>query len=72
MPWLKQALTALPCLAARWFVTAGLNPPCSTQGLLPLMAPLLPHMAEDAWQALPYPSQHASVFQASYWIERLS
>ncbi len=24
------------------------------EGMLPLIAPLLPHMAEDAWQNLPY------------------
>lgn len=36
------------------------------QGLLPLIAPVLPHMAEDAWQALPYAAPHASVFQAGW------
>lgn len=36
------------------------------QTLLPLMAPVLPHMAEDAWQALPYAKPTASVFQAGW------
>lgn len=36
------------------------------QTLLPLMAPILPHMAEDAWQALPYAKPTASVFQAGW------
>jgi isoleucyl-tRNA synthetase len=30
------------------------------EGLLPLIAPLLPHMAEDAWQNLPYTRQEQS------------
>lgn len=33
--------------------------------LLPALAPVLPHMAEDAWQHLPWPQPAASVFQAS-------
>ena len=33
------------------------------RGMLPLIAPLLPHMAEDAWQCLPYGLPHVSVFQ---------
>lgn len=33
--------------------------------LLPALAPVLPHMAEDAWQYLPWPQPAASVFQAS-------
>ena len=37
------------------------------EGLLPLIAPLLPHMAEDAWQALPFATPHRSVFQAG-WV----
>ena len=37
------------------------------RGLLPLIAPLLPHMAEDAWQALPYAAPTTSVFQAG-WV----
>ena len=32
-------------------------------GLMAAMAPVLPHMAEDIWQALPYESAHKSVFQ---------
>lgn len=31
--------------------------------LLPALAPVLPHMAEDAWQHLPWPAPAASVFQ---------
>ena len=31
-------------------------------GLLPAIAPVLPHMAEDAWQAVPYPTSAESVF----------
>lgn len=38
------------------------------RGMLPLIAPLLPHMAEDAWQGLPYPAPSTSVFQAG-WID---
>ena len=33
--------------------------------LLPALAPVLPHMAEDAWQHLPWPQPAASVFQVS-------
>ncbi|PSC70632.1 isoleucine-tRNA ligase [Micractinium conductrix] len=36
------------------------------EGMLPLIAPLLPHMAEDAWQNLPYARQEQSVFQAGW------
>lgn len=36
------------------------------QGLMPLLAPILPHTAEDAFQALPFPSSHKSVFQVRY------
>ena len=35
------------------------------QGLLPALAPVLPHMAEDAWQHLPWSAPAESVFQAS-------
>lgn len=31
-------------------------------GLLPIIAPLTPHMAEDAWQNLPYPVSKKSIF----------
>ena len=37
------------------------------RGILPLIAPLLPHMAEDAWQSLPYSASTTSVFQAG-WV----
>jgi len=30
------------------------------------MAPILPHMAEDIWQALPYATAHKSAFQAGW------
>ncbi len=33
------------------------------QGLLAVVAPILPHLAEDAWSHLPWPAQQASVFQ---------
>ncbi|KAI7846319.1 hypothetical protein COHA_000156 [Chlorella ohadii] len=36
------------------------------EGMLPLIAPLLPHMAEDAWQNLPYKQPQQSVFQAGW------
>ncbi|KAI3432876.1 hypothetical protein D9Q98_010459 [Chlorella vulgaris] len=36
------------------------------EGMLPLIAPLLPHMAEDAWQNLPYDGKQQSVFQAGW------
>jgi isoleucyl-tRNA synthetase len=35
------------------------------EGLLPAIAPVLPHMAEDAWQAVPYPKPAGSVFRVS-------
>lgn len=38
------------------------------RGMLPLIAPLLPHMAEDAWQCLPYALPHTSVFQDG-WVQ---
>jgi len=34
--------------------------------LLAAIAPILPHMAEDAWQNLPYKVEHKSVFQAGW------
>ena len=30
------------------------------------LAPIMPHMAEDAWQRLPYPAPKQSVFQAGW------
>ena len=36
------------------------------RGMLPLIAPVLPHMAEDAWQCLPYDDHCISVFQAGW------
>ncbi len=49
-------------------ITHTLAPPKKQQqqALLPLMAPILPHMAEDAWQALPYTKPTTSVFQAGW------
>ncbi len=37
------------------------------QGLLPVLAPLAPHLAEDAWQSLPWAAPAASVFQAGWF-----
>ena len=54
-------LAPLPCLLQ--YISAPGSPDrraCQTvlaallEGMLPLIAPLLPHMAEDAWQNLPY------------------
>ena len=36
-------------------------------GMLPLIASLVPHMAEDAYQSLPYAASKTSVFQAG-WV----
>ncbi len=36
------------------------------QGLLPALAPILPHLAEDAWQSLPWEAPCKSVFQAGW------
>ncbi|KAG2422803.1 hypothetical protein HXX76_015750 [Chlamydomonas incerta] len=36
------------------------------RGLLAALAPLVPHMAEDAWLNLPYPRPAGSVFQAGW------
>lgn len=36
------------------------------RGMLPIIAPLLPHMAEDAWQCLPYQAPAVSIFQAGW------
>ncbi len=33
-----------------------------------LQAPLVPHMAEDAWLSLPYPAPAPSVFQAGWAV----
>ena len=41
---------------------------CAAQGLLPALAPMVPHLAEDAWQALPWAAPTTSVFQAG-WFE---
>ncbi len=40
------------------------------EGLATAMGPLLPHMAEDIWQNLPYAKPAASVFQAG-WVDAL-
>ncbi|KAL3159350.1 hypothetical protein ABBQ32_011301 [Trebouxia sp. C0010 RCD-2024] len=37
------------------------------QGMLPCVAPLLPHLAEDAWEHLPWPAPTKSVFQAGWF-----
>jgi isoleucyl-tRNA synthetase len=36
------------------------------QGLLPAIAPMLPHLAEDAWEHLPYERPTASIFQSGW------
>lgn len=36
------------------------------QGLLPVIAPILPHLAEDAWEHVPYRKEEGSVFQAGW------
>ena len=36
------------------------------QGLLPALAPILPHLAEDAWQNLPWGAPQISVFQGGW------
>ncbi len=39
------------------------------ESLARLIAPVLPHLAEDIWQYLPYPKSHASVFEAGWPID---
>ena len=39
----------------------------SLQGLLPSVAPLLPHLAEDAWESMPWQQPAKSVFQAGWF-----
>ena len=39
------------------------------EGLAAALAPILPHLAEDIWQYLPYEKSHASVFEAG-WPKR--
>ena len=36
------------------------------RGFVAAMAPVLPHLAEDIWQFLPYATPHASVFEAGW------
>ncbi len=36
------------------------------ESLVRLIAPVLPHLAEDIWQYLPYPVSHKSVFEAGW------
>ena len=38
------------------------------ENLAKAIAPVLPHMAEDVWQFLPYPTPHPSVFAAG-WVQ---
>ena len=35
-------------------------------GFAAVLAPIMPHMAEDIWQRLPYPAEHESIFQAGW------
>jgi len=37
-----------------------------TEGFAVCLAPLLPHLAEDIWQFVPYETGHASVFEAGW------
>ena len=37
------------------------------QGMLPALAPILPHLAEDAWQSMPWAVPTASVFQSGWF-----
>ena len=37
------------------------------QGMLPALAPILPHLAEDAWQSLSWEVPTASVFQSGWY-----
>ena len=37
------------------------------QGMLPAIAPVLAHMAEDAWEHLPWPQPKRSVFEAGWF-----
>ncbi|UFP94443.1 isoleucine--tRNA ligase [Gloeobacter morelensis] len=39
------------------------------ESLARLIAPVLPHMAEDIWQYLPYPKSDASVFEAGWPVD---
>jgi isoleucyl-tRNA synthetase len=38
------------------------------ENLARAIAPVVPHLAEDIWQHLPYPTQHTSVFAAG-WLQ---
>jgi len=42
------------------------------QGLAKAIAPILPHMAEDIWQNLPYKTETMSVFEGGWATELLS
>eukprot|EP00617_Octactis_speculum_P001399 CAMPEP_0185775526 /NCGR_PEP_ID=MMETSP1174-20130828/82356_1 /TAXON_ID=35687 /ORGANISM="Dictyocha speculum, Strain CCMP1381" /LENGTH=977 /DNA_ID=CAMNT_0028463139 /DNA_START=85 /DNA_END=3015 /DNA_ORIENTATION=+ len=39
------------------------------EGLARLMAPILPHMAEDVWLNMPYPTPSKSIFQSG-WVSQ--
>lgn len=45
------------------------------RGMLPILAPILPHMAEDAWLNMPYTTPSKSIFQQGWyackreWVE---
>ena len=39
----------------------------AVQGLLPALGPIVPHLAEDAWQSLPWAAPCASVFPAGWF-----
>lgn len=58
-----EVLRCSQLCAAQWVVAeAGAD----VQGLLPALAPIVPHLAEDAWQALPWDAPCRSVFQAGW------
>ena len=53
----EEPIPALPCTAV----------PTHSYSVQ-MIAPILPHMAEDIWLNLPYPVPHKSVFQSG-WVE---
>lgn len=42
------------------------------EGFAKSVAPVLPHMAEDIWQALPYDASHESVFEGGWPSQHMS
>ncbi len=58
---------ALPCMAARFAELPGHATVTRLQGMLPAIAPVLAHMAEDAWEHLPWSQPKRSVFEAGWF-----